>query len=155
MKELRQKLCSAIIHTMDMGDARFDSSYFRLKVNELVDAISFPTVHIDASEVTKQIYSRFKGQVSDAQEMDALEQALRDGLDTLFGALCSQFEGECGRFQAVLQGVNQEFQKALLSSLSEEFESLMGQLEKKEQEIARLKRYLTELEDIKREMEVR
>lgn len=51
--------------------------------------------------------------------------------------------------------MNQEFQKALLSSLSEEFESLMGQLEKKEQEIARLKRYLTELEDIKREMEVR
>ena len=120
-----------------------------------MDAISFPTVHIDASGVTKQIYSRFKGQVSDAQEMDALEQALRDGLDTLFAALCSQFEGECGRFQAVLQGVNQEFQKALLSSLSEEFESLMGQLEKKEQEIARLKRYLTELEDIKREMEVR
>ncbi len=155
LKELRQKLCSAIIHTMDMGDARFDSSYFRLKVNELVDAISFPTVHIDASEVTEQIYSRFKGQVSDAQEMDALEQTLRDGLDTLFGALCSQFEGECGRFQAVLHGVNQEFQKALLSSLSEEFESLMGQLEKKEQEIARLKRYLTELEDIKREMEVR
>lgn len=155
LKELRQKLCSVIVHTMDMGDARFDSAYFRLKVNELVDAISFPTVHIDASGVTEQIYSRFKGQVSGAQEMEALEKALRNGLDTLFVELCSQFEGECSRFQAVLQGVNQEFQKALLSSLSEEFETLMGQLEQKEQEIARLERYQTELEAVRQEMEVR
>lgn len=154
LKEFRQKLCAVIVHHMDMGDARFDSAYFRLKVNELVDSITFPVVRIDVSETVDQNLSGFESRVSSEEDMARLETALRRGLDCLFQELCGQFEAECGRFLTLLQGINQEFQKALLSSLSEEFETLMAQLEQKEQEIARLEAYQAELEAVRKNLEV-
>lgn len=143
LQQLRQNLCGAVLKTMDLSDARFDSAYFRLRVNQLLDEIVFPTIHMDTSAVTEQCLSDFSGQVTKEADMERLRSALHHGLELLFQELCRQFERETSAFLSQLQTINREFQETLLVSVREELDALIQQLSQKKAELAKLQAYLS------------
>ena len=154
LRELRQQLCAVVVNHMDMGDERFDSAYFRKRVNDLVDQVSFPTIHIDATGVVEQHMAKFKGNITDEEGMTELQNALRAGLEALTRELVAQFDREAEAFLRQLRAIDTEFQDTLLQNIREDLDQLMGQLAKKEEEIARLNAYQEKLGEVRRMLEV-
>lgn len=154
LRELRQQLCAVVVDHMDMGDERFDSAYFRVRVNELVDQVSFPTIHIDATGVVERYMAKFKGDITDEKDMTDLQNALLAGLEALTQELTAQFDREAEAFLKQLRIINTEFQNTLLKNIREDLDQLLGQLAKKEEEIARLDTYQEKLGEVRRMLEV-
>lgn len=154
LQKLRQKLSRVVIETMDMGDADFDANYFRRVVNELVDELDFPTIHISTQEVVKRCIAGFNGEVRDEESMQQLRTALHSGIAQLFDELCTQFDRKADEFIRNLQSISKSFQSTLLEKLNGEFDDLLGELERKDAEIARLTEYWQTLNEAKRLAEV-
>lgn len=151
LQEMRQTLCSVVVNNMNMGDADFDANYFRKIVNELVDEIKFPLIHINTQNVVNQCVSGFDGEVRDETDIQRLRTALHSGMAQLFHELCTQFDREADTFIDGLKGISSQFQDTLLEKLNGEFDVLLKELEQKDMELARLKDYqhkLNEAEDL-------
>lgn len=138
---LRRRLCEAILSAMDLGGEGFDPAYFRLKVNELVDQITFPQIHMDAAPVVNRYLSRFSGEITSSDAMNGLRAALSDGVDELFRELSRQLETQGQEFLGKLRALGKEFETVLLENISSEFDGLMRQLADQEAEIQRLRTY--------------
>ena len=154
LHELRQQLCAVVVDHMDMGDERFDSAYFRLRVNELADQISFPAIHLDAAGVVERYMAKFKGNITSEDEMTELQNALLAGLEALTQELTRQFDKEVEAFLQQLRAISTDFQDTLLQTIRADLDQLMGQMAEKEKEIARLTAYQTKLGEVRRLLEV-
>lgn len=150
LQELRQKLCRVVVENMNMGDADFDANYFRRVVNELVDEITFPIIHISVQDVVDRCIAGFNGEVRDEESMQRLRTALHSGISQLYDALCAQFDQETNKFISGLQSISKSFQSTLLEKLNGEFDDLLDELERKDAEIARLTDYRKKLDEAKK-----
>ena len=148
IKEVKRKLLNVVISNFDMGSEKYDSSLFRIMVEESVSAIEFPILDLDISATVNKIAGKFNGELTSASEKTALSTALSNAIMEIYDELCNKLVSSVKKFKEELGLIGNKVQDNLLTDISEEFETLLSQFENKEKEIASFKEY-TEILDKK------
>lgn len=153
IKEIKRKLLNVVVDNFDMGDAEYDSSLFRIMVEETVSAITFPVFEMDISDAMNGIAGKFNGELVSAREKTELSTALSRAISRIYDELCNQLETRVADFKKEMSTIGQKVEESLLTNIISEFETLSDQCANKEKEIADYKAYAvllqSELDKIK------
>lgn len=146
IKEIKRKLLNVVVDNFDMGSEKYDSSLFRIMVEETVSAIEFPIFNIDISDAMDGIARRFSGEVTSASQKNELSTALSNAVSKIYDELCNGLIGSVKNFKDELMNIGHKVQDSLLSNIESEFELLLEQCENKDKEVAEYREYLSILE---------
>lgn len=146
MKEVKRKLLNVVVNNFDMGSEKYDSSLFRIMVEETISRIEFPVFDMDISDAMSGIAGKFNGELTLAQEKTELSTALSKAISNIYGELCDRLEKEVKSFETKMSAISQKVEESLLNNITEEFGNLISQCENKENEIAAYKEYAAILE---------
>lgn len=141
LKEIRRKLLNIVVENFDMGSEKYDSSLFRIMVEEAVNAIEFPVLDIDISDAINGIAGKFTGELTSADEKTKLSGALAKALSRIFEELSKKLDQTVKQFKTEMNEIRIKIEENLLSDISREFEDLLSQCENKEKQINALKEY--------------
>lgn len=141
IREIKRKLLNVVINNFDMGSENYDSSLFRIMVEETVSRIEFPVFDMDISDAMNGIAGKFNGELTSAQEKTNLSVALSKAISNIYAEMCSRLDGEVKKFETQMSAIGQKVEESLLNKITDEFESLISQCENKESEIAAYKEY--------------
>ena len=146
LKELKRRLLNVVVNNFDLGSEKYDSSLFRIMVEETISRIEFPVFKIDISDEMKGISGKFSGEITSPDKKNELITALSSALSKINEALCSNLEEEVKKFKAEMKDIGKKVEDSLLTNIIEEFEELLRQCENKDKEIADYKAYIALLE---------
>ena len=146
MKDVKRKLLNVVVNNFDMGSEKYDSSLFRIMVEETISRIEFPVFDMDISDAMSGIAGKFNGELTSAQEKTELSTALSKAISNIYGELCDRLEKEVKSFETKMSAISQKVEESLLNNITEEFGNLISQCENKENEIAAYKEYAAILE---------
>ena len=146
MKEVKRKLLNVVVNNFDMGSEKYDSSLFRIMVEETISRIEFPVFDMDISDAMSGIAGKFNGELTSAQEKTELSTALSKAISNIYRELCDRLEKEVKSFETKMSAISQKVEESLLNNITEEFGNLISQCENKENEIAAYKEYAAILE---------
>lgn len=146
LKELKRRLLNVVVNNFDLGSEKYDSSLFRIMVEETISRIEFPVFKIDISDEMKGISGKFSGEITSPDKKNELITALSSALSKINEALCSNLEEEVKKFKAEMKDIGKKVEDSLLTNIIEEFEELLRQCENKDKEIADYKTYIALLE---------
>lgn len=146
IKEIKRKLLDVVVHNFDMGSEKYDSSLFRMMVEETVNAIEFPIFNLDVSEAVNGITVKFSGELTSASQKTELSTALSKAIERVYNELCEKLKSTVKSLKTELLSIGYKVQENLLNNITEEFESLLLQCENKDKEIAGYKEYAAILE---------
>lgn len=145
VKELKRKLLNVIIGNFDLSSEKYDSSLFKIMVEETVSKIEFPVFRLDITDAMNGIAGRFTGEVTSASQKTELSVALSNAISRIYDELCNKLEVTVKEFKQNMQQIGKTVEDTLLQNISEEFEILLKQCEDKENEINGYKAYVTML----------
>ena len=146
IKEIKRKLLNVVVNNFDMGSEKYDSSLFRIMVEETVSTIEFPIFNLDISDAMNGIAGRFSGELTSASQKTELSTALSKAISRIYDEISNKLASSVKTFRDELTGIGHKVQENLLTNITEEFETLLAQCENKENEIARYKEYVAILE---------
>lgn len=146
IKEIKRKLLNVVVNNFDMGSEKYDSSLFRIMVEETVSAIEFPIFNLDISDAMKGIAGKFSGELTLASQKTELSTALSKAISRIYDELCSKLGSSVKTFKDEMTAIGHKVQDNLLTNITEEFESLLSQCENKDKEIAEYREYVAILE---------
>lgn len=146
IKEIKRKLLNVVVNNFDMGSEKYDSSLFRIMVEETVSTIEFPIFNLDISDAMNGIAGRFSGELTSASQKTELSTALSKAISRIYDEISNKLASSVKTFRDELTGIGHKVQENLLTNITEEFETLLSQCENKENEIARYKEYVAILE---------
>lgn len=147
VKEIKRKLLNVIVDNFDMGSEKYDSSLFRIMVEETVSSIVFPVLDVDISDAVNGIAGKFTGELTSADEKTKLSGALTKALSRIYEELSKKLDQSVKQFKTELNEIRLGVEENLLADISREFEVLLSQCENKEKEINELKEYAVLLEN--------
>ena len=130
-----------------MGSEKYDSSLFRIMVEETVSSIVFPVLDVDISDTVNGIAGKFTGELTSADEKTKLSGALTKALSRIYEELSKKLVQSVKQFKTELNEIRLGVEENLLADISREFEVLLSQCENKEKEINELKEYAVLLEN--------
>ena len=135
LKEIKRRLLSVVVQNFDMGSESYDSSLFRIMVEETVRKIEFPVFHIDISDCMNGIAAKFTGELTSSGDRNELAGALSNALSRIYKELCHKLTTGVADFKEKMQTISGEVEDRLLENINQEFEMLLSQYEDKEKEI--------------------
>lgn len=141
IKELKRKIMNVVINNFDMGDEKYDSSLFRIMVEETVNAIGFPVFDLDISGAMDGIAGRFGGELTSAGEKTELSGALSRAVSQIYKELCGRLEEAVQALKQEMAEIGRRLEESLLTNITEEFRSLVSQCEDRDREIGHYKEY--------------
>lgn len=145
-KELKRKILNVVVSNFDMGSEKYDSSLFRIMVEETVSKIEFPIFDIDISDAMNGIAGKFNGEITSASEKTELSTALSKAISRIYNELCNRLEDSVRKFKKEMNEIGHMVEENLLTNITDEFKSLLRQCENKEKEIADYSEYQKLLE---------
>ena len=146
LKEIKRRLLNVVVNNFDMGSEKYDSSLFRIMVEETVSGIEFPVFDIDISDAMNSIAGKFNGELTSASQKTELSTALSKAISRIYDELCKKLDAAVKKFKGEMAEIGKKVEKSLLDNITKEFEELLSQCENKENEIAGYKEYATILE---------
>ena len=146
IKEIKRQLLNVVVNNFDMGSEKYDSSLFRIMVEETVSGIEFPVFDIDISDAMNNIAGKFNGELTSASQKTELSTALSKAISRIYEELCKKLDDAVKKFKGEMSEIGQKVEKSLLTNISKEFEELLHQCDDKDKEIAGYKDYATILE---------
>lgn len=146
IKDIKRKLLNVVINNFDMGSEKYDSSLFRIMVEETVSAIEFPIFNLDLSDAMNGIAGKFSGELTSASQKTELSTALSKAMSRIYDELCSKLGNSVKAFRNELSAIGYKVQDNLLTNITEEFEVLLSQCENKDKDIAEYREYVALLE---------
>ncbi len=141
LKEIKRKLLNIIINNFDMGSETYDSSLFRIMVEETVSTIEFPVFRLDISDAMEGIAAKFSGELTSASQKTELSIALQHGITRIYEELCESLNEAVREYKGKLSALGKQVEDKLLENINQEFAELVAQCENKEQEIAEYRAY--------------
>ena len=127
IKEIKRKLLNVVVNNFDMGSEKYDSSLFRIMVEETVSG-------------------KFSGELTSASQKTELSTALSKAISRIYDEICNKLASSVKIFRDELTGIGNKVQDNLLTNITEEFETLLAQCENKDNEIAGYKEYVAILD---------
>lgn len=146
LKELKRRLLNVVVNNFDMGSESYDSSLFRIMVEETVSSIEFPVFHIDISDAVDGIAGKFSGELTSADEKNDLLAMLSKAVSGICDTLCKSLETTVQDFRKEMEELEDKVEDGLLGKISGEFELLLNQCENKEKEISDYQEYAAVLQ---------
>lgn len=146
MKEIKRKLLNVVVNNFDMGSEKYDSSLFRIMVEETVSGIEFPVFNMDISDAMSGIEGQFSGEITSASKKNELSAVLAKAISKIYDELCHNLEVEVKKFKNEMTEISHKVENNLLNNITQEFEELLCQCENKDQEIADYKEYVSILQ---------
>lgn len=146
LKELKRKLLNVVIQNFDMGSEKYDSSLFRILVEETVNKIEFPMFNIDISDSMNSITAKFSGELTSAGQRNELSTALSNAISRVYDELSKKLSLTVSDFKNDMNATAKNVEESLLKNIKNEFETLLAQYEHKEKEISEYKIYLDMLD---------
>lgn len=147
LKEFKRLLLDVIMNNFDMGNERFDVSYFRSVVEETVNSIEYPHFKIDVGDDVNNITAHFSGEITSAKEKTALITFLGRAVLSVNNKLIEEFVNKVKAFKLAMLNNSHILQNNLLNNISAEFKLLLEECENKNKEIAGYKEYEKILEN--------
>lgn len=141
LKEIKRKLLDVVVNHFDMGDEKYDSSLFRIMVEEAVNAIEFPVFDMDISREVDGIAGKFSGELTSAGEKTQLSAALSKAVSGIYNELCGRLGEAVQETKRQMAEIGHRTEENLLSGITGELETLLSQCEDKDKEIAHYKEY--------------
>ena len=146
IKEIKRRLLNVVVNNFDMGSEKYDSSLFRIMVEETVSAIEFPIFDIDISDAMNNIAGKFNGELTSASQKTELSTALSKAISRIYEELCKKLDDTVKKFKREMSEIGQKVEDSLLTNITKEFEELLNQCDNKDKEISGYKDYATILE---------
>lgn len=146
VKEIKRRILSVVVNNFDLGSEKYDSSLFKIMVEENVSAIEFPVLNIDISDSINGIAGKFSGELTSADDRIELATALSKAISRIYDELCTRLDKSVKEFKNDMSAIGKKVEDSLLSNISAEFEELLKQCGNKEKEIAGYKKYIEILE---------
>lgn len=146
IKEIKRRLLNVVVNNFDMGSEKYDSSLFRIMVEETVSAIEFPIFDIDISDAMNNIAGKFNGELTSASQKTELSTALSKAISKIYEELCKKLDDAVKKFKGEMSEIGQKVEDSLLTNITKEFEDLLNQCDHKDKEISGYKDYVTILE---------
>ena len=146
IKEIKRRLLNVVVNNFDMGSEKYDSSLFRIMVEETVSAIEFPIFDIDISDAMNNIAGKFNGELTSASQKTELSTALSKAISRIYEELCKKLDDTVKKFKGEMSEIGQKVEDSLLTNITKEFEELLNQCDNKDKEISGYKDYATILE---------
>ena len=146
IKEIKRRLLNVVVNNFDMGSEKYDSSLFRIMVEETVSAIEFPIFDIDISDAMNNIAGKFNGELTSASQKTELSTALSKAISRIYEELCKKLDDAVKKFKGEMSEIGQKVEDSLLTNITKEFEELLNQCDHKDKEISGYKDYVTILE---------
>lgn len=146
IKEIKRRLLNVVVNNFDMGSEKYDSSLFRIMVEETVSAIEFPIFDIDISDAMNNIAGKFNGELTSASQKTKLSTALSKAISRIYEELCKKLDDAVKKFKGEMSEIGQKVEDSLLTNITKEFEDLLNQCDHKDKEISGYKDYATILE---------
>jgi len=146
LKELKRKLLNVIVNNFDMGSEKYDSSLFRIMVEETVSAIDFPIIKVDVSETMDGIAAKFTGELTSAGEKISLGTVLSTAISRINDEMCNKLAETVKAFKNSIKDISNSMQTSLLENVNKEFQELLEKCENKDAEIERYRTSIYALE---------
>lgn len=146
IKEIKRRLLNVVVNNFDMGSEKYDSSLFRIMVEETVSAIEFPIFDIDISDAMNNIAGKFNGELTSASQKTELSTALSKAISRIYEELCKKLDDAVKKFKGEMSEIGQKVEDSLLTNITKEFEDLLNQCDHKDKEISGYKDYAAILE---------
>lgn len=141
IKEIKRRLLNVVVNNFDTGSEKYDSSLFRIIVEETVSEIEFPILDIDISEAMNNIAGKFNGEITSASQKTELSTALSKAISRIYEELCKKLDESVNKFKCEMSEIAHKVETSLLANISKEFEELLSQCDNKDKEIAGYKEY--------------
>ncbi len=146
-KELKRKLVNVIINNFDLGSEKYDSSLFKIMVEETVSSIEFPVFHLDIGDAMSGIVGKFNGELTSASQKTELSVALSAAVSRIYDELRDNLNATVKSFKLDMMQMGKKVEETLLQNIVQEFETLLAQCEDKEREIRGYQAYAAILGD--------
>ena len=146
IKEMKRRLLNVVVNNFDMGSEKYDSSLFRIMVEDTVNKIEFPMIKIDASSAMDKIASEFTGELTSSSEKTSLINALSNAIGKSFDTISVQLANSVGNFKQEMDEISTSLQNSLLENISGEFDEILKKVENKGKEIEKFRDYIYNLE---------
>ena len=143
LKEIKRKLLNVVIQNFDMGSEKYDSSLFRIMVEETIAKIEFPVFSIDISDTMNSITAKFTGELTSAGQKNELAISLSNAISRIYDELSKKLTTSVSEFKANLKVISKDIEDSLLANINKEFKTLLSQYEHKEKEINAYKSYIS------------
>ena len=147
LKEIKRKLLNVVIQNFDMGSEKYDSSLFRIMVEEAIARIEFPIFKVDISDTINVITAKFTGELTSAGQKNELTTSLSKAIAKIYDDLSQKLTTSVSEFKANLKVISKDVEDNLLENINKEFETLLSQYEEKEKEIDIYKSYVSTLDN--------
>lgn len=141
IKEIKRRLLNVVVNNFDMGSEKYNSSLFRIMVEETVSGIELPVFDIDISDEMNGIAGKFTGELTSASQKTELSTALSKAISRIYDELCKKLDSAVKKFKGEMAQIGKKVEESLLDNITKEFEELLSQCENKEKEIAGYKEY--------------
>ena len=146
LKSIKRNLLNVVVNNFDMGSEKYDSSLFRIMIEEKISSIEFPVFNVDISDAINGIAGKFNGEITSASQKMELSTALSKAVSQIYEELCRKLDSTVKEFKNAIATIGKEVEESLLTNVTKEFEDLIGQCENKDKEIADYKKYADILE---------
>lgn len=145
---IKRKLLNLVIENFDTSDENYDPAYFKLLAEKTLNNIEIPVIKIDVSPFLKSISSKFSGEIRDSSEKSNLKSVFADAISKLFDEITERFIVELSEFKSKIEIIKNSFVDELLDNINSEFDIVLKQLENKEVEIEKSKKFVGELDKL-------
>lgn len=145
-KELKRKLLNVIVNNFDLGSEKYDSSLFKIMVEETVSSIEFPVFNLDITDAMNGIAGRFNGEITSPGRRTELSVALSTAVSRIYDELCNRLAQTVKEFKQDMMRIGKTAEDTLLQNITQEFDELLLQCENKEKEIDGYRTYAALLE---------
>jgi hypothetical protein len=152
IKAYRRKLLETVIQNFDTSDQDFDVNYFRVIVQNALNNIDFPEVHIDVSKELTEIGNQFSGEVRNHSDQDKFRNLLSTTVEKLYSSIVTKVDSTINDFQESMKKIQDTLCNDILEKVLKEFDAIKDELEEKDDAIHKDREYLDVIGNILNEL---
>ncbi len=152
LKEMKRKILNVVVNNFDLGSEAYDSSLFRIMVEETVSTMEFPVFQMDITDAMNKIAGKFTGELTSAEQKTELATALQKAVSRIYDELCEKLSDTVREFKESMTEIRKKIEESLLKKITEEFDALVLQCQNKETEIAGYEEYISRLENCRKRL---
>jgi hypothetical protein len=141
-QSLRKDLLREVMNNFDMDNETFSANYFKEKIQNALNSITFPTFDIDVTNELNQIANDFPDPQYEDAGVDKLNRALSLSLNRVGNFIMHELDRKVIDFKKGLDRVKDELSELLIQSALNDMQQLKQDMENKEEKLKSYQRVI-------------
>ena len=135
LKSLRTDLKSALLGALDTSADGFDPAEFRSLLEGTLNRMVLPELRLVQSDAASAISRRFSGEVRDSSQMEALQRAAKEAVDSIRREVLAELERAVAGLRQELATVSRNLASEFARDLERERQQLKAAFADKDREL--------------------